>query len=561
MTEKSIPINSMPLSKQVLLNFRAHGKEIDITFGEATTSIAAIGGTGSGKSTTIMMPALYKFIQKECPGLVIDSKNEMTAFCQEYVSRDKLLLVGGSNQCTPVNILEGISEETFRAFIGELSIIKDGNQTFWGSGAVRDSMLVFKFFKEAKNRTVTLAELYDIINEPLSFILELVKWLKTQDKISESLSTTIRAVNSCAFGMMALYDFDIVDYFVMKSRDLPDKRMDDSRVSEQYSWHSQRLLNNIRQFSTCELLRKNLSSHSEKPIRFDEEIYENNKIIAMDMPTAIYGQTAFVLGKLLRDRFYQAVLSIPESKRKSLGFGTDKFTFMLVDEYQNVMRIQSESASSGIIDDNIWFAQCRGFGHINVVSFQGFSSLYAVANNKDCVNSLLQNIISKLILANSDIETLNYLRYLMDNGIDKVRHLATPSKMGEMVIHKSGWGNACLEFTQTANSKYEHMNMFLGKDINKISTYDELKTLIKNIFYWAPKVKKEDEDGTIGDTPVVDSKLAGIIGILVEENKEPDQDTIKLLTLVSDQGEVAPDEFYFDSKPDEIAPETKTNKE
>lgn len=462
--------------------------EVGITFAEAATNVIALGGTGSGKTTGVLMPALYNLMINRCPGLVMDAKNELTSFCIEKAEEDQLYLVGGSNQCSPINVLEGITSECFRAFLDDISIIKSDNYGFWGTGAVRDGMLVFYYYKAAYNRTVTLAELYEIIKNPMDFCRELIEWVQKQETIEERLFKSLKEVDSSPFSIFSIcsISFERKDFNLLKN--------DERTVNEQYSWHTQNIIRALSPFATNKLLRDKLSSTDSNPVDFESLIYDKNMVIALDMPVAIYAGSAYVVSRLIRDRFYTAVLKTPVSKRKKLGFGVDRFTFMIVDEYHNIMRVASNAASHGLIDDNVWLSQSRGFDHINVFSTQGLSSLYVNSQKESISHALLQNIRSTIFLSTSDIATIAYIKSIMPDHEKVVGELLTPREAGKILFHKGLFPGACLTPLNTGRSSLPFMNMFIRNQTTERTDYNTDDIMVCNDYALPAKIKQKELD-------------------------------------------------------------------
>jgi Domain of unknown function DUF87. len=71
-------------------------KEVEITFSDATMSIIGFGATGSGKTTAIMYPGLFKLIENKCPGLILDVKGDYVDFCRQNIPDNDLAVIGVS---------------------------------------------------------------------------------------------------------------------------------------------------------------------------------------------------------------------------------------------------------------------------------------------------------------------------------------------------------------------------------------------------------------------------------------------------------------------------------
>ncbi|EGR5926783.1 DUF87 domain-containing protein [Vibrio parahaemolyticus] len=478
--------NNKTLKDEILLSFKnkSKNKELEISFKDGTTSVIAFGSTGSGKTTTVMFPALERLIENDCPGIILDVKGDYLDYCFQKVDRDRLMIIGGSKASTPCNILQGLSEEMFRSFISDISPNK--KDPYWGTGGIRDSMLIYHFYLNCFNRTVTLSELYYALNNPQAFCKMFDQWITSTQEINESIKSVIDSCVSESFSIL-----EVGKSIIIHSDQDTSIIAEDSKTLQQYTWHTQNLKNKLRPFYDNPLLREKLSAIDVQPLSLSEMIYEKNMVIIPDLPQSIFGTTGYFICKLLRERFTAAIFSTSPSYRETKGIGKEKFTFMLIDEYQNYLNINNESNASGLIDDNTWTDKSRSYGHINIVSTQGVSSLLAQTNSIYGVLSLLQNIRCKIYLPTDDEETIKSVDNLTRHVSINSSYLLFPEAIGDCLIYSSLMGNSGLFECEMAKSKYGHMNDFIDFKFDTVDTdysFNDL-ALVKNEYYTAKDIE------------------------------------------------------------------------
>lgn len=472
--------NNKKLKDEIFLSFKnkSKNKELEISFKDGTTSVIAFGATGSGKTTTVMFPALERLIENDCPGIILDVKGDYLDYCIQKVDSDRLMIIGGSKASTSCNILQGIPEEMFRSIISDISPNK--KDPYWGTGGIRDSMLIYHFYLNCFNRTVTLSELYSALNNPKGFCKIFDQWITSTQEINESIKSVIDSCVSESFSIL-----DVGKSIIIHS-DLDTAIIEDySKSLQQYTWHTQNLKNKLRPFYDNPLLREKLSATDVEPLSLSEMIYEKNMVIIPDLPQSIFGTTGYFICKLLRERFTAAIFSTSTSYREIKGIGKEKFTFMLIDEYQNYLNINNESNASGLIDDNTWTDKSRSYGHINIFSTQGVSSLLAQTNSFHGVHSLLQNIRCKIFLPTDDSETIKSVDNLTKHINLNSSYLLFPEEIGDCLIYSSLMGKSGLFECKMASSKHLHMNYFIDLSIDTVDTdysYNGLP-LVKNDYF------------------------------------------------------------------------------
>lgn len=385
------------LKNKKLLSFKRKTfwkhKEISINFETATKNIMIFGGTGSGKTSSIMLPAFFNFAFNNCPGLILDIKGGFSQFALMINEQSKnryenqCLLLGTSIKSEPFNIIAGIEPYKLREFLSEVisNLHKDA---YWGMNGIEDIILIYEVLLDNfPEEYPTLADLYYFaINK--KYLPELVK--NCNRKLQEKVDNRI-----------------ITDLFSVFAK---DDKGDLSTQAQQRTWQFGGIFKFLKPFYEDPYLKYYFCQGQN--INFDELIYDKKKIIVLDLPVSKYGETSVLISRLLRAMFKDTIKTKGEAWLQAHGYGKDCFTFMLIDEYQQFI----SSVSSPSLDDNNWFDTSRGYGHINIVSTQSVDSLIS-KTDESYTNQLMGNCRNIIHLGTHASHSLNHILQISNNKI------------------------------------------------------------------------------------------------------------------------------------------------
>lgn len=453
--------NELPDNHVLRISANSQKKEVySISDDDLTTSMIAFGATGSGKTSSVMLPALRRLVDLGHSGLVLDVKGDYVNYALNFVC-ERAVIIGASDKCVAINIIAGMKAEVFRSFLAQISLKK--NDEYWGIGGIRDSMMLYYYFRDHFKNYITLADLYGYLVNPRKAASELDDFVSNRATLSNDFAQIYEAALADPFGILAVGASKFSN---------PDSSF---RKEEQYGWHTSTLLNSLRPFSENRLIKEKLCSRSSR-VNISNEIYQKKRVIFLDMPNHQYGDAGYTVSKILRERFFNIVFSMTQEARNNLTKNKNHKTFMLIDEYQNFI---NEGSSYTIIDDNTWIDKSRSFSHINIFATQGISSLYAKAS-KESVDSILQNIRTKLYLPTDDKATLENIELHTNDS----HSFLYPGSYGSCFIYKgnvpgfAGWFSLLDYFTQRGHitSKY---NITPESSLNKRHVkYDDKWCLI-----------------------------------------------------------------------------------
>ena len=414
-----------PLRDQPLLVFSKNGparvgqvdSSYEISFDDATRNVVVLGGTGRGKTESIMLPAAGRMIGNGCTGLILDAKGDFTILAEQY--SDAVGVVGPGTG-TRINLLAGIELGTFRALMEDMQGRYHQSEKYWGSLGVEDAVLVFLYVRET-GRDPSLRDIHDGLSKPQEFCLNLERSLRTRETVSKALIEQIRSRLQDEFGLLRLGGFQ-------------GEESESSRAKEQYSWQTNAIVKAIGVIVSNPDLERAFCAASSDSI--EQLVFSDRKTLVLDVNADQYPDAAFTIGRMLRLQFMKAVTTTYR-KRRSEGLGKDTFTFMLLDEYQQFVNAAVQRQTDTLRDDNTWFDRSRGYGHINIVATQSISSLYAQVD-RSAADTIIQNCQNTIILPTTDGPTLDRAALLCESGSHgaSVREsLLNPSTQGEGFVH------------------------------------------------------------------------------------------------------------------------------
>ena len=474
-------VAELPLRDQPLLVFAKHGPamvgQVDeryvITFGDATRNICVLGGTGRGKTESIMLPAAARMIANDCVGLVLDAKGDFVILSDQFPERTMVIGPGYASQ---INLLGGNDVSVFRALIEEMHGKYHQHEKYWGSMGVEDAILIFLYVRESGHEP-TLKDIHDGLAEPKPFCLQLERFLRSREKISKALIDQIKSRKQDEFGMLRLGGFLGIE-------------SESPRAAEQYSWQTNAIVKSLAVIvSNPELERAFCTAGSPDVAQL---AFSDQKTLILDVNADEYPDAAFTIGRMLRLQYMRAV-STTYRERQVLGVGRDVFSFMLIDEYQQYVNAAVHRQTDSLRDDNTWFDRSRSYGHINIVATQSMSSLFAQVD-RSAADTIVQNCRTSIILPSTDVPTLNRAALLAGsaNGGSVARDsLLNPGAQGEGFVHIANSG-AChggslgglMKAGVIVDQRYAFMNAFIG--VNKrnvqVARPTPLPAIVENPF-------------------------------------------------------------------------------
>lgn len=433
------------LKDEILLSFKRseNEEEIKLDFDTATKNIIIFGGSGSGKTTTICYPALTTLARNGCAGLILDVKGGYSNFGR-FINKkipDKCIILGTKKHCTPINLIAGITPYKLKEFLQE-TISKDHTDKYWGSNGIEDIVLMYELLISVnKEKSPTLADLYYLFNN--NYRLEpLIKKapIEILDKINNRKN---------------LDGFSIFNSGYIKDKD----------TKEQQTWQFG-IMRYLRPFYEDEYLFHYFCN--SESINFENLIYKEEKIIILDLPNGI-GETCVFVSQILRAIFKDTVKNQREDVLQQKGYGKEKFTFLLIDEYQQFINKNSSIS----MDDNNWFDTSRGYGNINIISTQSMDSLIS-KTNESYTHQLIGNCRNIIHLGTHAQHSLNHIVLIGNKEIAEKLKIQEKEGLGYIYIGQNKKRTTEMGLIVTCQSKLlKTMNHFIKEE-----TQEELRNFI-----------------------------------------------------------------------------------
>ncbi|KAI3485524.1 hypothetical protein L1887_51145 [Cichorium endivia] len=245
---------------------------------EATRNILVTGETGSGKSTSIILPAVQSFIQNDCPGLVLDIKSDLYssihAIAKQHNKLDNLVFVGVHDFCESINILASIKTiEQLKNVLTSIKPYTSDQNAYWFYSGLMDVLDV-----------VTIDQWYTD------------KILKEEYK----------------------FDFRVINSYInepRKTKTIVDKAKSDSDFAPS---------------EIVNLIEKLLNR--ENPKSLHDYIYKDGKMLVLTVPLE-HESTGYLVSKLMREVYFKAVCQneIDDLDTYKIGPNFNRYT-VLVEE-------------------------------------------------------------------------------------------------------------------------------------------------------------------------------------------------------------------------------------
>lgn len=375
---------------------------------EGTKNILVTGATGSGKTTSVLLPMINSLIQHNCPGLILDIKSDL--FSHIYTIADKenkldnILFIGTYEFCQNINILASIKNvNQLRNVLNSIKTTNDDNNSHWWQNGVDDVMDIVTVHEWLTNICHNQEYMYSF-NSMFDYINKsgYVKSIIDQADEYSLLATEeiVSLINKIKTEPFSLYNIS------------NNSESDDIR---QKMWRSGQVSNVITPF-----IKKPFSdqfSDIKETTTIHDYIYKQGKIIVLVMPIE-HESVGHTLGKLIREIFFKSVLSNNASERYNYIIGKEhnRYTFLLIDEYQFFV---NSKGNNGVVTDESWVSISRSYGNINIFATQSITSLISKTKSEIDIDTIHQNCVNEIYLPTKDKRTLDYISYFNeDNNID-----------------------------------------------------------------------------------------------------------------------------------------------
>lgn len=452
--------SSIMSNKKTLYKFDS-SRRLSLTTG--TRSVLIIGGTGSGKTQSVVLPMIDHMIGEGLSGIIMDVKGnlrqQVRAIAAEHGRLDDIVEFGSHPCSNTTNFLDGLKDYEVKELLNTLAIdgiAEDRNMNFFLHGGkiyfdiyrcLKDIYKVSPHCHFSKQFFPTLSKIYEIVNNQ-TFASGLWAFYRYSLQLKLNYYKKIKKEPPH-------YIIDAQNFLCSVKSDnfhvLRDPRkMRNNIYYEQLSYALNHINNVFQAFDvTHNILRKFSSTDTEAiPFDLDKLIYKQKKIVLVHFALDS-GQAGNVISKSIKARFYQAVL------RNGLNY--DSKTFMVGDEFQNIVDVSNKSK----LNDMDFFSLSREYKNINIIATQSISSLYAKGND-NAINSLMSNCMTKIMLQSSDFQTNKWLNDLLSDSDYRLQNL----NRGTCIIQTFDKDNNLVDRIEELNNEYKNIKEILDENID-----------------------------------------------------------------------------------------------
>lgn len=356
-----------------VISFRDVSKDANLYFTtdqDLTSLMLVAGGTAQTRYSLVIAPALDRLIQMGQAGLLIDS-SQMLADLSSEKYKQHSVLIGTSDGCKPVNLLDALSHEGVRAL---LTNAEEGID----QGAVNDALLVLSYLRAATTPSPTLADLYDALIDASQTVTSINRFVQKTRTLPEIFVSELN-INLCdPAGLMNAHKTATPS----GNRLLP-------------------LLSMLSPFANDTLIRnKFCAQHKHFP--FKKVILDLRKTICMDMPESLFGHSSRLVSCALITAYKEMLTA-----KAHVGYdGVLKKSFLILDDAADYLTSQDVS----------WLGQSQRHGSMVLLGSASLGALRQPLGN--AATTLLSHVQSKIVLPTEDEYTLAWLhKHEMDLGI------------------------------------------------------------------------------------------------------------------------------------------------
>ncbi|MDY4309899.1 exodeoxyribonuclease VII large subunit [Pseudomonas putida] len=444
---------------------------------EATRNILVTGETGSGKSTSIMLPAIQSFIKNDCPGLVLDIKADLYsaihAIAKQHNKLDNIRFIGVHDFCEEINILASIKTvEQLKNILTSIKPYTSDQNSYWfysGLMDVLDIVIIDKWFTE------------DILKEEYHFDFRTIhEYINNPNKTKRIVDNANHEIEFAKKEVVATIEKVIKEPFSLYPSDDAIHGIEAIEITQQKMWRS-------GQISTIltELVKEPFHSklfNRDNPKSLHDYIYKDGKMLVLTVPLE-HESTGYLVSKLLREVYFKAVCQneIDDLDTYKIGIKHNRYTVLVIDEYQFYINTEQQN---GVITDDNWLSISRGYGNINLFATQSISSMYSKSKNIYAVDTIVQNFANKFFLKSSDPTTCEHAKFLSGNGLfgDLIESVLLMPKNGKRTgfykVTDDG-GIECDVFNYGNDENCIYMNSDEFKTLKKQSANDLKSSVVK----------------------------------------------------------------------------------
>ena len=425
------------------------------TFAEGVRSTLVLGGTGSGKTTSVILPMLDALLRRGFGGVILDVKGNLGAQTRELAKAcgrlDDVVEFGSSPDACATNLLAGMKQHEIADFFQVLAVHgmeRDSNISWYAKGGsiAADVAQVFSSLSQVERNchfsrqfTPTFKAVFTALSNH-TFAANLWKFYCQE---LGALRARYQHAQKPDYLMEAEAFYHAVNaecFHVLLPEDIGASNKDAVTNKQQKTWMLQNILRRLKAIQATHNLMDLFSSLAEDavPLDFTDLVYRQKKVVLVHFSPDC-GPTGALLSRCIKERFYQSIL------KNGSKLPSDQYTFMIGDEFQHILDVDSERP----LNDMELFGLSREFHNINIIASQSMASLYAKGGTH-AVSSLLGNCMTKIMLQNSDPETLDWVAKVRNDCAD-MKSLGR----GECLLESIDQEGRCVSTKESVNTSHD----------------------------------------------------------------------------------------------------------
>ena len=440
---------------------------IDIEDMERNTII--FGGTGSGKTKTVLLPILESLIEKQYPGVIIDVKNNFTSdvykIANKYNSIDNIIEISDYNTSENINIINNISYEMLMYIVrNSISDSKSQeNGDYWEQRGIEIfediSKMYFTLYKHKKVKVPTMSFLHKLCYDKTIVNRLFYKYTKHKKLYKIEYKELIEKIKGIEFHILKIVDNQFNEMIVS------------DRLEEQLGWTIGKVASALAPFSEPENQIK-FSNYKNKDfsLNFDKLFYEDKKIIVLRFKES----TSPILTNMI-----SSIINL-KSKQDIMLSKRNQYTFKMVDEYQNIINPTQDAS---------WLDKSREFKNLQIFATQSISALLS-KGDKNEIFTVLDNCKNKFFLNTNDVETMEYYNKInINDKFKELKFLEVKDKDRQCIYNNGNKEvNMLLDFKQYAKISILTYEEKIFKTVNEVKYIKGSNKYFKGIL----KLTEED---------------------------------------------------------------------
>jgi energy-coupling factor transporter ATP-binding protein EcfA2 len=367
------------------------GDKVSLDSKRATENVLVTGATGSGKTTSVLMPMFHQLLVNNCGGLVLDVKGElykmMTLVAKKTGQEGRIRILGLNEFSSSFNIFCNFTHDIFKSFLTQFTA-KQGKSLYWFEMGIENLIDLVKLDDELykvdqqKCMEPQFTRMYNLLTNP---------------KCSQQIERDIKRLASGNYSKGDLEYVDLTEIISLYRKISADKfhffnMFKDIEYNHddfmQVTWRTDELISTMSLLKEDEISGKINDIHNSKTL--EQMIFDDNEIVIFvgDISQPVVSKN---IASAVRNAFFTQLISRDQDE-----IDYEKPSFLMIDEYQSFVSFKN---NMDVLSDESFTSLSRSFNHINICATQSIASLYRYADNSYAVDMLIQNFVNKIFLS------------------------------------------------------------------------------------------------------------------------------------------------------------------